>query len=338
MAVFSNERVIAALKNFVSVVQDTSLQNHPEDDELSQFFRNAIRNASHLVRQNITDFSFAGVKPTRHGVTTQGLYMFNAAGESYGGLNTNNDVDEVLRLLADAKRAYEESPPERLTDLKYVASTLPTPPEGTMIARVYTRITPVPIGCSDLNKMLGRDHLWVLRREIDDLARGVVPDSFAYRVVRHHLVDNIRGEPGKWSREQVKSLKMTAERSESGDEIRIRLAGEFSLLATAGFGNDPGGNPLPERGYVGAIEGELVIGAADGEVRSFQMLADGEHWGVSKNNASAVPEGKFPLKVSFVLAEDDLARTVPPHAMRRWRANQEDYYGMTLQEVGVDGL
>ena len=206
-----------------------------------------------------------------------------------------------------------------------------------MIVRTFTRITPVSLGCSDLNKMVGRDHLWVLRREIDDLARGVVPDSFAYRVARHHLVDNIRGEPGKWTLEQVKSLKMTAERSESGDEICIRLSGEFSLLAAAGFGNDPGGKSLPERGYAGTIEGELVIGAADGDVRGFQMLADGEHWGVSKNNASGAPEGKFPLKVAFILAEDDLARTVPPHGMRRWRANQEDYYGMVLEDAGVVG-
>ena len=79
MSVFSDERIIDALKDFVSVVQDTSLQSHPVDDELSKFFRRAIRKAVHLTGQNITDFSFAGVKPTRHGVTTQGLYMFNAA-------------------------------------------------------------------------------------------------------------------------------------------------------------------------------------------------------------------------------------------------------------------
>ena len=59
------------------------------------------------------------------------------------------------------------------------------------------------------------------------------------------------------------------------------------------------------------------------------------HSGVSRNNAVAVPEGKFPLKVAFVLAESDLARTVPPHGMRRWRANQEDYYGMAIEDAGV---
>ena len=117
----------------------------------------------------------------------------------------------------------------------------------------------------------------------------------------------------------------------------MRLSGKFSLLSPDGFGNDPGGVPLPERGYLGTIEGELVVGAGDGEVRSFRMLADGQHWGVSKNNAVAVPEGKFPLKVVFVLAENDLARTVPPHGMRRWRENQEDYYGMALEDVGEDG-
>lgn len=345
MSVFSDERIIEALKDFVSVVQDTSLQNHPEDDELSKFFRSAIRKAGHLTRQNITDFSFEGVKPMRHGVTTQGLYMFNAAGESYGGLNTNNSVDDVLEVLAYAKRAYEKSPPEKLTELPYVASTVPTPPDGTMIARVFTRITPVPVGCSDLNKMLGRDHLWVLNQEIDALSRGEVPDSFARRVARHHLVDNIRGEPGKWRPDHVKSLNISAsvvagspdpatvpDPERVSSEIRVALTGDFSLLSPAGFGELPNGDPLPERGYIGTIEGEIVI--HDGAVQSFRLLADGEHWGGSRNNSSATPEGKFPLKVAFVLAEKDLARTVPPHGMRRWRSSQEDYYCMTLEDVG----
>ncbi|MFP6614847.1 MAG: hypothetical protein VCB26_00455, partial [Candidatus Hydrogenedentota bacterium] len=169
MSVFSDQRIIDTLKDFVAVVQDTSLQNHTSDDELSKFFRSSISKAKFLSRQNITDFSFVGVKPTKHGVTTQGLYMFNAAGESYGGLNTNNDVDEVLRALAYAKKQFDESPPENLDDIKYIASTLPTPPEGAVIARTFTRITPLPEGCSTLNNMVGRDHVWILRREIDAL-------------------------------------------------------------------------------------------------------------------------------------------------------------------------
>lgn len=337
MSVFSDERIIEALKDFVSVVQDTSLQNHPEDDALSSFFRSAIKKAEFLSLQNVTDFSFEGIKPTRHGVTTQGLYMFNAAGESYGGLNTNNDVQDVLRVLAQAKSAFEKAPPAKLDNLEYVASSVPTPPKGAMIARTYTRITPVPIGCSDLNKMVGRDHLWVLRREIDDLAQGLVPDSFAYRIARHHFVDNIRGEPGKWRREHVKSLEISAERVESESEIRVQLSGRFSLLSPEGFENEPGGTALPERGYAGTIEGELVIGAEDGQVQEFRILVEGQHWGGSRNNAVAVPEGNFPLKVVFVLAETDLAQTVPPHGMRRWRSNQEDYYGMTLEEAGLRG-
>jgi len=324
------------LRDFVSVVQDTSLQNHTEDDELSQFFRNAIRKAKFLTRQNITDFSFAGVKPTRHGVTTQGLYMFNAAGESYGGLNTNNNVEEVLRSLAYAKKLFDESPPEKLNNLTYVASTMPTPPEGTMVARVFTRITPLPLGCNTLNKMVGRDHLWVLGREIEDLSRGKVPDSFAYRIARQHLVDNIRGEPGKWRREDVKVLNLTAESKESGGEIRIALKGEFSLLSPEGFNTDPGGKPLPERGYVGTIEGELVVSASDLDVQEFRLLAEGIHWGISSNNGTAVPEGKFPLKVVFVLAKENIENTVPPHDMRRWQSNQEEYYGMPLEEIMGD--
>lgn len=337
MSVFSDERVIDALKDFVSVVQDTSLQNHPVDDELSKFFRKAIRNGSHLELQNINDFSFDAVKPSRHGVTTQGLYMFNAAGDSYGGLNTNNGVEAVLQVLTDAKRAFDESPPETLTDLDYIASTTPTLPEGAIIVRTFTRITPVPIGCSDVNKMVGRDHLWVLRSEVNALSRGEVPDSFAYRIVRHHLVDNIRGEPGKWNLSHVKELNIKADRVESGGEIRVKLSGNFSLLSPEGFGKNPGGDPLPERGYAGTIEGELVMGSENKEIHAFRMLADGQHWGVSKNNAVGVPEGKYPLKIAFVLAESDLTRAVPPHGIRRWRSSQEDYFGMSLEDISIDG-
>ena len=333
MSVFSDERVIEALTDFVAVVQDTSLQNHPTDDELSKFFRSSIQKADHLTRQNITDFSFAGVKPSQHGVTTQGLYTFNAVGEPYGGLNTNDSVEDVLRALNYAKRLFAESPPERLTHLEYVPSTLPTPPERAVIVSTYTRITPLPEGCSTLNNMVGRDYLWILRREVDALRRGEVPDSLAQRIARHHLVDNIRGEPGKWSPDQIQELSMTAERAESDGEIRVSLKGAFSLLAEAGFGESPSGEPLPERGYVGTLEGELIVNASGGEVRAFRMLAEGEHWGVSKNNASSVPEGRFPLKVAMVLAQDEHARAVPPHSMRRWRSSQEDYYGMPLESI-----
>lgn len=333
MSVFSDERIIEALKDFVSVAVDTSLQNHPDDDELSKFFRNAIQKAEHLPRQNITDFSFDGVKPLRHGITTQGLYTFNATGKAYGGLNTNNNVENVLRVLDDAKRLHVESPPNKLAELDYVASSIPTLPEGAIIARVFTRITPVPVGCSDLNKMVGRDHMWILRQEIDSLSRGVVPDSFATRIARHHLVDNIRGEPGKWRSDHIQSLELSAALEESGGKTRVALTGEFSMLSPSGFGKDPGGNLLPERGYTGTIEGELVI--SNGDIQSFQLIADGQHWGVSKNNAVAVPEGRYPLKVAFVLAKTNLENTVPPHGMRRWRDNQENYYCMSLDDLDV---
>jgi len=333
VSVFSDQRVIDALKDFVSVVQDTSLQNHPDNDELSKFFRSAIQNAPHLVMQNVTDFSFAGVKPSGHGVTTQGLYTFDAAGKSYGGLNTNNNVDDVLKVLENTKRRFDADPPAKLENIEYVASSVPTLPEGAVIARTFTRIRPIPLGCSTLNNMVGRDHLWILSQELDVLRNGYLPETLARRIVRHHLVDNIRGEPGKWRRNQIKELEFSSTIDESGDEVRVSIAGEFSMLAKAGFDLSPAGDPLQERGYKGTFEAEVVCSGADGELQEFQFLAEGLHWGVSKNNASSVPDGEFPLKVAIVLAKDGLSRTVPPHGMRRWRSNQENYYGMSLEDA-----
>lgn len=261
-------------------------------------------------RRGITDFSFAGMR--RGGFTTQGMYTFSSDGTAYGGMNRQNPQD-VLDLLAHAKREHDMKPP----DVPYVRGSFPRvkpeAPYGALIARSYSRITPLPVGANPRNAYVGRDHLWILREEIDALVKGDFPDSLARRIALFQLRDNVRGQPAVWNNEHIKRLNFIAVPSRSEGSMTVSISGDFLLTAPYGRGTAQEGFPLPETGYEGRIEGLLKYDPSRGQVLDFQLLAEGMHWGRSKHNPDE-PSGKFPLKIAFVLVDDDIARNIPPSA------------------------
>lgn len=309
MAVFSDRRVQAALEDFVSVAQNCAYtQTYGNDDEHSKFFRSVIRKADMNTRRGITDFSFVGMR--RGGFTTQGMYTFSSDGTAYGGMNRQNPQD-VLELLAHAKREHDENPP----DVPYVRGSFPSvkpaAPQGTLFARSFSRITPLPVGANPRNGYVGRDHLWILRDEIGALVNGDFPDSLAWRIALFQLRDNVRGQPAVWQDTHVQRVNFAAVPKRSEESITVSISGDFFMLAPHGRGTAQEGFPLPETGYEGRIEGLLVYDPSRGQVLDFKMLAEGMHWGRSKHNPDE-PSGKFPLKIAFVLVDDYIARNIPP--------------------------
>src|SRR5437588_73498 len=71
-----------------------------------------------------------------------------------------------------------------------------------------------------------RDHLWLTEEEWKALVpekprkgdKVPLPPAVAERVLRFHLVDNTRGEPPSWRRDQVRSqeLTLTVEEADAG--------------------------------------------------------------------------------------------------------------------------
>jgi len=331
VAVFSDERVIEKLKEFIPVAADCRHtqgrlnwnEERWEKDELAQYFRKIIQKNKVLKRRGFTTFSFADV--TRTG-TAQGHYVFDAEGESFGGHNYQT-ADQVLRLLEDAKRKYDAKTKTKLALGAPSDAQKQPPPVGAAIFRSFSRIDPVPPGASSRNAFVGRDYMWLLQEEAEALARGEFPDSLKGRLVRLQLFDNVRGSPHRWDPEQVKlaDFRAVSKTNRAGTLTKIVFEGEFRMVAPYGRGRAQEGFPLPETGYEGRLEGEILYSPQDG-VRDGMIYVEGMHWGRSTYNPEA-PDGKYPLKFAFVFAPDNAARTVDP-----WGTNcgMDDYLNPRL--------
>jgi hypothetical protein len=144
-----------------------------------------------------------------------------------------------------------------------------------------------------------------------------VPKVVADRIVRFHLVDNTRGEPPFWKRDQVRRAKLTLTVLRvTADGIELRLDGD-ALLATDA---DP---KKADRGYEARLRGELRYLPKKQTIDRFDVAAVGEHWGDSALTRGARP-GRSVLGVAFgPVAGDRAADHIPPQAAREVNA----YFG-----------
>src|SRR5262249_55390159 len=192
-------------------------------------------------------------------------------------------------------------------------------------ATVYTRILDhdAKVGfCKGACETLGgdhaaRDHLWLTTDEVKSLVPAdpkpgeslPVPRPIAMRLVRFHLVDNTRGEPPAWRRDDVRSqdLMLTVDSVTKG-RIKMTLTGS-ALLATAA--------DLAEakRGFDAKLFGHLSFDLSKGTFDRFDVVAVGDHWGEGTFTRNARP-GRKPLGVAIELAGDKPTDRIPPQFAR----------------------
>jgi len=121
--------------------------------------------------------------------------------------------------------------------------------------------------------------------------------SLQQRIARFHLVDNTRGEPPMWQPEEIRDCQIKL-----NDGI---LSGSVHLETKD-----------RSRGYQADLKGFVRV--TDGVVIGLEMVVLGEFWGDGSYTRGA-PEGKFPLAISFTLADGtDVADRIPPQASRGW--------------------
>ena len=100
-----------------------------------------------------------------------------------------------------------------------------------------------------------------------------------------------------WKKQEIRDVSM---------QLRDgRLTGSAHLETNRG-----------DRGYEAQLRG--VVEVNDGKVVRFDMVAKGLFWGAGPYTGGA-PKGKFPLAISFTLADgNDLADALPPQGARGW--------------------
>lgn len=314
---FADKKIIELVnENFIAVAADDWYQRRRDDDE-GIFFR------------KVAD---QGPRKGQGGSTRQGIYAFTASGKLLGYRN-HPDADVMRRFVQDSLASWNKLPAaERakgaveVGDAKKVDVTYArTAPKDGLILNVYTRILDRTddFFCHGTCKFPGgqrsaHDRMWLTADELQalmprDVTAGheiAMPAAVTYRLARFHLVDNTRGEPPMWTKQQVRSsqVKLIVDSVTDG-EVRLKLTGAFLLSTDA----DP---KTAQRGYDAALLGELRYQPATRKMTRFDVVAVGDHWGAGPFTGGARP-GRNPLGVAIELANPDRAADlVPPQAAR----------------------
>jgi hypothetical protein len=284
---FADPEILALLKErFVPVAIDQWYTRRQQDTE-GDFWR-----------------QIAGQGPRNDfNKTTQGMYIVGADGRLIA-FNNNRGPGRLRKLLQQTADDYlhpeETGVIERTkVDAKYRTEL----PKGAVVVRVSARVKGGYEETDDewqklFQSAVSRDNLWITVGEQKSLAAGTVPEDLALRIARFHLVDNTRGEPPTWTMEEVRELALTIEAD--------KLSGTAKLETKDG-----------QRGFDATLRGELQFDENEKLLR-FNLLVEGSFWGTGQHTVKP-PSGKFPLVISFTLADGtDIGDSIPPHASRGW--------------------
>lgn len=236
-----------------------------------------------------------------NGGTTQGLYV-SAPDGTYLGYSNHRDPRRIEKMLDQALEKYRPGKTAKVESVKVDRRYNPEPPKNGLVLRVHAKILGGYPETEDrwksiFQSAISRDNLWISEKEHRDLVKGNVPESVKIRIARFHLVDGTRGEPPMWRPNEIKDIKMEIE----GE----RITGSAKFATADG-----------SRGFDARILGKLKI--ENNKISELTFLAKGDFWGEGPYTRNA-PKGKFPLAVTFRLADGkDVADAIPPQGSRGW--------------------
>ena len=283
-----------AQQDFIPVTGDDWYQRRRDDDE-GRFFR------------QVAD---QGPSKGDGGSTRQGIYIFTASGRLLAYKNAGQNADVMRQVLRDASAAWAKLPEAERLPSRVIVKDFgpadprfnPTPPPGTAIVNVYTRILDrradgsyqsLPLRCATQPQPSAaqRDRLWLRAVEVRQFVPAelrvgqtqTVPAAMAQRLIRFHLVDNTRGEPSFWEKEQIRTARLQfTVTALSASHVDLQLDGPV-LLATAVD------TEKADRGFDAYVRGWVRVERATGRLTRFDVVALGEHWGECTYTAGARP-------------------------------------------------
>jgi hypothetical protein len=329
-AIFSTPKVLKMAQEDVVPLAVDAWYVRQRVDPQGEFFRRLLREGPRPANQADAD-----------GRVPFGLYCFSAGGKLLYACRTPGSVANVRDALQQALAKWHKQPlavrQEKPADLEAqspVDGRVERPfPAGGLVLNVYARLLERSGGASyaraaDFQKKpypVGVDYLWLSENEWRSLIpnrptvgqRLPVPAPVAERIVRFHLVDNTRGEPIHWRRDQIHAadLNLTVEQV-TPEALRLRLDGAVFLASEIDF-------ELADIGYDVRLLGTLQYDRQNQRLGQFDLVALGEHWGQGPESRGARP-GRMPLGISFELnVGRSPADLVPPHGARYPR----EYFG-----------
>lgn len=322
MSTFADPEIIKlARTEFVPIAADDWYQRRRQDAE-GEFFRKMSDQGPRK-----------GNPGADGGATRQGIYVFTAAGKLLMYRN-HNDAEVMKAAIRQGLKEWQKLPADqrepnalKVGDAAKIDSAYRRePPAGALIVSVHTRIldkTDKGDFCHGKCGFPGgdraaQDHLWLTAEEWRSLipanARkgdtAKLPERLVVRIARFHLVDDTRGEPPHWTKNQIRTGELTTIVEDVNDKgMTLRLTGSFLLTTQADAAK-------ADRGFDVRLEGTIHYDAAKKAIDRFDAVALGDHWGNGPLTRGARP-GRTPLGIVFELSPGNRpADRVPPQGAR----------------------
>jgi len=241
------------------------------------------------------------------GGTTQGFYMFGADGTVYNRGNFRGAAP-MQRFLNRGLVRFWADPPDPVDIGEMAGRWSGRLSEDTTVVRVFSRVRPVPENVSGRNRQIGRDHMWLFADEVREIVSAEgdsfpLPKRTALKIVRFHMVDNVRGEPDRWFLDEINKLEFKVTRLSKGS---YSIHGEFDCATKDG-----------RRGMVGTFDAAFTVDLETMKCTKFRAFAEAEAWGDHRNTSGA-PDGRFRVVFGMLDVDDAVSKDVPPQQSYFW--------------------
>lgn len=327
-SVWSDPKVRALTTHFIPAADEVGRLQTGDDAEC-QLFQKVAEQGHYAGR----------TRPSR---TRQGTYATTADGRLLASWN-NNDPRFVERKLHEAVQAWEElktqeADPNASTarlEFERLNRAERFYPEGGLVLKVHTRDLPreEPIEGRWADSW-NQDFAWFTADEarrflpeaIEVGASAEVPRPLVARLVRCHLLDNVRGQTRAFPRDSVETADLTATITEvDGPIVSLRLEGQTRAVERGewpirGY-RDMNSPSDQERGMDLELLGYAEFDLDAGRFVAFETVAVGERWGGTQYNGRGRDLDPAPFGAVLTLAGDSPSdRVAPEHFWRYgWR-------------------
>ena len=325
-AAFSDPEVKAVLEgHFVPIAENCSYLQRQQDAE-GDLFRLIAEQGHYGGRFQPTD-------------TRQGMYVCAPDGALLASCNVHG-ADRLLPVLRGALERWGArgdrvaAPPtgEGATDARFLRNA----PEDGLVLRVWARDLPregVPVSPGDgqwRRRAFNLDHAWFRREEAAALlpaagTAAVWPQSLARRLVRYHLIDNVRGETPMWRPEEVQVATVrTRMTNAAGDRVELSFEGEAAMVHRGAWVDDFSRERHESEHRIEVrIDGSAEWSTDLGRFVRFDLAATGTRWGATQYNSRGGDPGPAPIGFALELAAAPAMAgdTTPPQGIGA------DYFG-----------
>ena len=311
-SVWNDPRVIEKSRHFVPATDEVwRLQRH--SDRECQFFRQQVAGRRSAI-----------------GGSWQGLYIFSPSGKLLARQNTLQ-AEKALNLMSRGLEAWgtlsaeEKIPADPDQYLPQHRWELFYPTDGLVLTSTSRDL---PAGADQPQKRgrWNRDHIWFHPSELTswipkEIAPGRstdLPEPLALRLARFHIVDNISGQEGPFSVEDIDTAEVTSRIvAVTGDRIQLQILGEFVTKSDGVYKlgeTDWKHFPSRTRGVNAKLHGVATWDSAKKGFVDFEAVVSGSVWGGSGLNGRRGITASSPAKVAWFIemAGDRPADRLPP--------------------------